>query len=470
MSPDAILGAVMQGTGRRPLTPSGPLAEGIETGESDTASRLMALAVQAQSFDPPAAPLSFDEVVHRPDPRPVVPAAVRPLLLRLVTGKGNSVDDLAALAVANRVASKGWRLHPFDLARLSAFVAKHAEVLGIVSPADDAGAAPSDYWNVESGVDESNWALATPAIKANFIAELRRSDPAKARALVETQLSLERAPARVRLVDAMASGLSGDDRAFLESLSKDRAPSVKQAVTRLLARLPDTGASQAQIEELVSRMKQDRVGLLRKRTLIALELPANLRTQNAQDDWLALNFGSVRASSLAEAVGMSVDELVRAGRDDAALLAGLAFAACAERNWELLERIASDHAPDVWLRCVSVGLESFGLVSASDKREWITAAMPDRLRSDGLMSHHLVDLYRAMGGPIPSSKARAILKLALKMKHDQAAALTAAIALTPDIEMAAAARTLANLPPDETLRAGLLADILIRLDEGHTQP
>ena len=252
MTPAAIIEALMQGTGRRPLQPAGILGEGIAAGDDAAPARMLALAVQAQLHDLPAPPTVFDEVAAAPDMRPIVPEAVRPMILRLVTGKGNPPDDAAAFALAQGLERHGLRLHPFDVPRLAPFVRKHAEMLGIATGEGEGEAGAATAWALWETLDETNWMLATPARKAGFIADMRLADPAGARALVEAQLPLEKAEVRLRLIDALGSGLTSADRPFLESLAADRAPTVKRAVTRLLARLPGTGAAEAQIARLMT--------------------------------------------------------------------------------------------------------------------------------------------------------------------------------------------------------------------------
>lgn len=173
-------------------------------------------------------PKEFDAVARRTDTRPLVPEDLRPSILRLVTGKGNPPDDTAASALTRGLERSGLRLHPFDVPRLKAFVGKNAETLGFlgdeVARQEDAG---ESAWAGSQTLDASNWMLATPARKAAYIAELRASDTAKARELVEAQLPLEKADVRLRLVHALATGLGPDDRPFLESLAGDRASTVK---------------------------------------------------------------------------------------------------------------------------------------------------------------------------------------------------------------------------------------------------
>ncbi|MEM8725445.1 MAG: DUF5691 domain-containing protein [Pseudomonadota bacterium] len=470
MTPDTILGAVMQGTGRHPLKLAGAFAEGMKPEDNANAPRLMSLAVQAMRFDPPTKPASFDEAKPRQSAENIVPEAARPLILRLVTGKGNPADDVAASAVARTIAARGLQLHPFDMARLATFAAKHAETLGLDT--DQSGQTDTEdcYWTGTRTLDANNWTQTTPAIKARFIAELRVQDPAGARALVEEQLPLEKAQVRVRLINALATGLGQDDRAFLESLAKDRAPTVKQAVTRLLARLPGTGAAAEQVEELVSRIKRGKTGLLRKRTTLKVEMPANVRSHAAETDWLALNFGAVSNRALAEVFDMDPRAMLEAARDDGRLVSGIAFAACVERDWDLLSEISNNHAQDIWIDFLQPGLGAFGLGSESERREWIEAAIPRRFDPDRLDTFSLQRLYDAIEGPLPLAQARAIFDVAHRIRPDTSEALTAAIALTPPRGLAEFAKILESRSPDTTRRASLLAETLIRLDKGPSQP
>ena len=467
MTPAAIIEALMQGAGRRPLHPSGVLGEGIEPGADSSPARMLALAVQARLYDLPASPTAFDDGAIATDGRPIVAEDVRPMILTLVSGKGNAPDDAAAFALAQGMERRGVRLHPFDVPRLGAFVRKHAELLGVIlaDGEGEAGAAASG-WNLWETLDETNWMLATPARKANFIADLRLTDPAKARALVEAQLPLEKAEVRLRLIDALGAGLSSEDRPLLESLAADRAPTVKRAVTRLLARLPGTGAAEAQLAELLSRITQGSTGLLRRRVTLSLQMPANVKSATAEIDWLATNFGGIGCSALAAAFGMSLEALLEAAHDDGRLLRGIAFSACAERNWPVISAIANGRLPDIWTLFLQTGLGSFGLVTASERSDWASAAIPARLNLSGLDRYHVSALHAAMEAPLPLAQARAVFRAATQSRHLSADLLTAAVALMPDDGLEEVSQTLAPMPLDIAGRARLLADSLVRLKEG----
>lgn len=471
MTPADVLDALMQGTARRPLRPSGALGEGIAPGDLQASSRLLALAVQARSWALPPTPQQFDEAAPTTDPRAVVPADLRQAILRLVTGKGNPPDDTAAAALALAIARRGFRLHPFDIPRLKAFVSKNADVLGI-HPDEVAGqvAAGDNAWASWEVLDPSSWMLATPARKAAYIAEMRASDPAGARALVAAQLPLEKADVRLRLIDALATGLGPDDQPLLESLTADRAPTVKQAATRLLARLPGTGAAAEQIAELLSRIRRGSTGLLRKRVTLDLQLPANVKSPAAEIDWLAANFGAVGSTALAEALGMAPEQLLEAARDDGKLVRGIAFAACTERNWTLLAAIAQGHASHVWTEFLQAGLAAFGLATAAERAQWAAAAIPTRLDPDRFDGFYLAHLHHAMGGPLPLAQARAVFAAAARSHRPSEEVLTAATALMPEGGLQETAAALGRMAPECAGRARLLADICIRLNQGRDRP
>lgn len=465
MTPAGIIAALIQGTARRPLEPAGVLGEGVDAGSDAAAARMLALAVQAQLYDLPAAPDTFAESAAVRDGRPIVPEDLRPLIVKLVTGKGNPPDDPAAFALAQGLDRCGYRLHPFDVPRLQAFVRRHADLLGIALAEAEGEASAMDWANWET-LDETNWMLATPARKANFIADLRLSNAAEARTLVEAQLPLEKAEVRLRLIDALAAGLNDDDRPLLESLTGDRAPTVKQAVTRLLARLPGTGAAKAQIAELLSRITRGSTGMLRKRVTLSLQLPANIKSSSAQTDWLVTSFGGIGCTALAQALGLTPEAMLEAAHDDGRLVRGIAFSACAERNWPILAAIANGRVPDVWTEFLLPGLAAFGLVTQRDRCDWASAAIPRHLGEAGLHPFHVAALHAAMQGPLPLAQARAVFLSATQSRHGASELLATAAALMPEGGLGEMAATLGQLPPELAGRARLLADILIRLKQG----
>src|SRR5262249_41580859 len=276
------------------------------------------------------------------DPRTTVPDAARALMRRLVGADGGSASDVAARAVADVCNRRRLRPHPFDLPRLDAFAKAHGESLGATASAwatrhKDAEQRPTHYFDADA-IDAANWTSARPAARVGFIAGLRAREPDRARELVEASFSSDPAPVRARLLDALLPGLSAADAPFLDSLAKDRAPSVREAAQRLLRYIPGSASTEGRLRDLVDRTKSSTSGLMRRRKVLALELPANLQNlpQAASAAgaagaagptgatwlarrWAADTFAGLGLDAMAAAFGLSVADMIAAAGDDAAL-------------------------------------------------------------------------------------------------------------------------------------------------------
>ena len=158
--------------------------------------------------------------------------------------------------------------------------------------------------------------------------------------------------------------------------------------------------------------------------------------------------------------------MLEAAHDDDRLMRGIAFSACAERNWSVLSEIADRHLPDVWTTFLQTGLASFGLVTPRERSEWASAAIPARPGLSGHDPFRVLALHRAMEGPLPLAQARTIFEAASRSRHLTSELLAAAAALMPDGGLGEMAASLAQMPPEAAGRARLLTDILIRLKEG----
>jgi hypothetical protein len=148
------------------------------------------------------------------------------------------------------------------------------------------------------------------------------------------------------------------------------------------------------------------------------------------------------------------------------LLRGIAFSACAERNWPVLSAIANGPAPDVWTTFLQTGLASFGLVTPRERLDWASAAIRPQLGHSGHDPYQIAALHRALEGSLPLPQARAVFEAVTRARHITPEMLTAATALMPDSGLGETRRTLEQLPAESAGRARLLTDIRIRLKEG----
>jgi hypothetical protein len=200
--------ALLAGTGRQPLSFRGDLARLAREGATKSTLNVLSLTGQALRFERPSAPSNYavEPIVH--DLRTILADRMRRPLLRLL-GNRRPSDDLA-LALAWAFGRSKVRPHPFDLPKMEAFVRAHAEHLGPMAQhwaqqQDDSAAEPHGYFDADE-MDESTWIMASPGLRARFIAERRREDASAARKLVESVWPQENADTRVRLPAALETG------------------------------------------------------------------------------------------------------------------------------------------------------------------------------------------------------------------------------------------------------------------------
>ncbi|HEX5441966.1 MAG TPA: DUF5691 domain-containing protein [Ktedonobacterales bacterium] len=84
------------------------------------------------------------------------------------------------------------------------------------------------------------WQEGTSADRIQVIARWRATDPAKARDEIVAVWRQEKADFRVELIETLATNLSADDEALLETALDDRSSNVRAVALRLLARIPDS--------------------------------------------------------------------------------------------------------------------------------------------------------------------------------------------------------------------------------------
>ncbi len=133
---------------------------------------------------------------------------------------------------------------------------------------------------------EAVWEEGTPAQRLEMLRQVRRSDPAKARAWLETAWKTERAGDRQELLAALDDNLSPDDEPFLETALDDRGAAVRKTAAGLLARLPDSDFVKrlcARADDFVSYT----VGFLRH-AVLTIHAPQTL-PKDWQRDGIELN-------------------------------------------------------------------------------------------------------------------------------------------------------------------------------------
>lgn len=405
------LPALLAGTGRQPLSFAGDLVELASGDAANAALNALSLTAQALRFERPLPPETFNAEPEIHDDRHILPDPMRRPLIRLLKEKRTS-DDLE-LALAWAFGRSKVRPHPFDLPRIDAFVRAHAEHLGLTAQhwaarENDSTAQTQSYFEAEA-LDETTWAKASLAQRANFIADRRKEDAAAARALVEAIWAQENAEARVRLLMALETGLNVSDQPFLEGLAKDRAPRVRSLAQRFLARITGNAAESPALKACLERIRRSTTGLLKKRTTLALELPATVKEHEAKG-WIRKTFGEVSCDELARALELTESALIEAAAKDENLLLALALMATQDRRLDLLEEIAGGQLKDAWEQLGRCGVQDLGLMPVEERLRWAEILIRPYSAKPPASYSAWSWLHRSLEGPVPELLMEPIIR------------------------------------------------------------
>ncbi|MEV6301490.1 SWIM zinc finger family protein [Actinoplanes sp. NPDC051861] len=244
--PASLLAAALVGTARRPYPPS-PSA-------SSAGALLEAAAVALVSRRAGTTPSRDREPVPEapPETEPLLPAPASARLARILGGGapgGSHLEQELLAQWLDAAAERGGLIPPAMLPDLleagrrnTTIRAELARVAGRRG-AWLAGQRPDWRWLLDEAiaVDVSDWHTATSAERLSHLAALRRSDPDRARELLEEAWKTEPSENRARFLGTFATGLSLRDEPLLENALDDRRKEVREAALELLRHLPGAG-------------------------------------------------------------------------------------------------------------------------------------------------------------------------------------------------------------------------------------
>jgi hypothetical protein len=377
-------------------------------GEDRERSLLRALSLTGQSlrFTRPPVPSDFAREQWPRDERLIVPERLRRPILRLLD---RSTEDTArALALA--LEKKRLRPHPFDLPLLDGFVRRYADRLGTAAQfwAQRETAQQQLRGYFEAGeLTSENWTEGSLRQRASFLKELRKLDPDGARKLLEQSWSGENPDSRVQLVSTLQVGLSEQDKQFLESVQKDRAPRVRAIVHRMIGALSGSIGESPALAACMERIQRSKTGLLKKRTALKLELPANVK-EHETNRWIQEQFTDVTLEQLAHACEMPVRDLVDASEKDGNFLFALALMASREKRFDLLDAI-TDQLPDAWGRMSELSWDDDLNRDQEEARVWACTLIKPRKWLPAVPFPAWSWLHRQMEGPLPAAIMREVL-------------------------------------------------------------
>ncbi|GID95323.1 hypothetical protein Adi01nite_47350 [Amorphoplanes digitatis] len=129
--------------------------------------------------------------------------------------------------------------------------------------------------------DPQVWETGTGGERLAHLTRLRGTDPAAALALLESTWQTETPEDRTRFVDAIGTGLSLADDAFLDRALDDRRKGVREAALDLLRRLPGSSLGRRMTTRATAAVRLERRTLGRDRLVVGP--PAELTTELRRD-------------------------------------------------------------------------------------------------------------------------------------------------------------------------------------------
>jgi hypothetical protein len=459
-----VLPALVAGTARQPLPAAGPGGVPLD------ALAALSLTGQALRFTRPESPPAFAIEPQIVDARTILPEPVRLPLLRLLRRRRQAEDVERALAW--QFARLGLRPHPFDVPRMGGFVKAYAEELG---PAalhwdrrdSDAASSGVPYLSEQEALDETNWLAARPAVRVRFVRENRRLSPPVGLELVRSAWAQEDAEQRLRLLEALQPELNEGDREFLDMARKDRGARVKSLAERMLYRLNGFTGEHPALQECLGRISSKTEGLLRKRTVLSLEVPATVK-EHTLKGWIRETFAGLSCDELARGLDLSERELVEGAARDANLLLALALLASADRRLDLLENIV-EKLPGAWEQMTQCGPMSLDRMTPEERARWAKTLAHGYGAEPPASLGGWRWMHRALRGPLPAEVSENVVRSSVwrdtlqQAKGPDWAELLAACC--PATSRGPLRAMLGNLEPEHTAGALALLDILDEMEK-----
>ncbi len=139
-------------------------------------------------------------------------------------------------------------------------------------------------WVVPSVLSDSLWDEGKLNERVAYLKQLRETDAAKARALLEESWNGEASEARADLLSALEVHLSLDDESFLEHALEDKKKDVRKTAASLLNSLPDSKLVQRMTERAKRFVIHKPAGMLGlKKAELEITLPETFEKDWAKD-------------------------------------------------------------------------------------------------------------------------------------------------------------------------------------------
>jgi hypothetical protein len=382
----------------------------------DAPARLLSLSALLSQYmragvEPPSDPATPPSPAPEDD-RPECTPAQALRLERMLAGEHETVLG----EWLTRLADAGRRVPVASLAELLALAGRQRALRGPLDPVLGRRghwlAALNPEWSfVAGGAVTSDphaaWETGSRAERINALTGLRKSDPARGRALLESTWGSEPADERTAFIQALSVGLGPGDEPFLEAALDDRSKLVRREAAELLARLPDSGFARRMAERTAGLLKWDGRALTVKpptrcdadmeRDGVVPKPPARVG-QRAW--WLRQLVGAIPLDTWERAVGLAPADLVAASlttdwADDLWLAWATAAVRARDVVWAALLLRARPAGAEIELR---LG-ELLAVLPADDRDAAVCEALethPESLQVD----HPAWPLLRGLNSPV----------------------------------------------------------------------
>lgn len=136
----------------------------------------------------------------------------------------------------------------------------------------------NEEWNFSAAQTlEELWQTGRPEQRKYVLAEIRATDPERARELLQQTWTQEDAGTKVSFLEILSDQLSENDIPFLESLSTEKGKKVKDEAVKLLKKIPGSQIVQQYLqlikEAVVLKKERALLGMMNK-TSLQFQLPA----------------------------------------------------------------------------------------------------------------------------------------------------------------------------------------------------
>ena len=375
-----------------------------------------------------------------------LPDPVRREFTRLAAMSRKDAAGAIITGALDAIRGAGFNLHPFDYARLEDVLSPNAERLDAgarqwlkrVQPDKD---LPETLYDGPP-VDESNLAQAGKRQKIAYVTERRKADPASGRALVERLFADEPAATRLDLLSTLVNSLSDEDKPFLDTLSLDRARTVRDKAQELLGFIPGTDMFAKRIERLKDDLEVKTEGLLRPRKILVYKPPANIRPHELAEAQMKLISG-LSLDVIATAFDETAASLIRLARGSEKIgpLAMLFLLKAAEEGqWTILESIPDLFEDDDGSKGLALLQAGSAHLTGEARDHLIRLALPVERWLMLPNTYVFFGLKEVLGGPLPEFVASALVFTELWSTVDLASREGVADAIAPLVPVALSTR------------------------------